>query len=58
MRIGITRYVNGLQEEPLRPCAFREKNKFQQQAATSPGYRRRRALAFAGYDEEQWNTSR
>jgi hypothetical protein len=29
------------------PAPLREKNKFQQQAATSPGYRRRRALTLS-----------
>ena len=43
MRTGITRCVNGLEEQPLRPCASAGEEKVQQQAAASSGYRRRRA---------------
>jgi hypothetical protein len=42
-RTGISRCVNGLEEQPLRE----KKPEFQQQVATSPGYRRRRAWASA-----------
>ena len=33
----------GLEEQPQRPCASAGEEKVQQQAAASPGYRRRRA---------------